>query len=106
MSPVLEGNGLKKKRSCCALLGSNTSSPEAGPARSISSVCFVCSAVVSWLLYPSGQSSAEIFFTCCEMKSVTTTSGTEVLQDSWIGRCGVDKSLGWFSVGGGPSHWD
>lgn len=60
-SLVLEGNSLMKKRSSSAVppCGHVVScSPGPGVSGSVSNVCCVCSAVVFWLFYPLGQSSA------------------------------------------------
>lgn len=62
LSPVLEGNGFMKKRSCSALQCSVPCSPGLGTSWSVSIVCF---AVVAWPLCPSAQSSAEAPFVCC-----------------------------------------
>ena len=54
-----------KKRSCSALQYSVSYSPGPSASWSVSSVCCVHSAIVSWLLYPLGESSAEALFACC-----------------------------------------
>ena len=57
-SPVLEGNGLMKKRFSSALLCSFPCSPGPVTTGSVSAMCCVCSADLSHLFYNSGQSSA------------------------------------------------
>ena len=64
MSPVHEGNGLMKKRSYSALPCGVPCAPGPGTFGNIASLCGMCSAVLSWPLYPSGQSSAEAVFAC------------------------------------------
>ena len=61
-SPVPEDDGLRKKSSYSGLQCSVPPSPEPryhGASRNVSNVCSLSSAHVPWLLYPSGQSSAE-----------------------------------------------
>ena len=65
-SPVLEGNGFMNKRSCSALQYIIPCSPgPGGTSEGVSNECCVHSAVLSWLLYLSGQLSAEVLLACC-----------------------------------------
>lgn len=73
-------------------------------------MCCVCSAVVYWLLYPSGRSSAETLLACfeqfgswpecgefqlgvlwsaCEVRPDASPTRTEALQSSLVRRGGV-----------------
>ena len=62
-SPVLEGNGFRKKRSCSVLQCSGVPCASgSGISRSVFNEYCVYCAIVSWPPYPSGQSSAEAFF--------------------------------------------
>ena len=54
--PAPESNGFIKKRSYIP--------PGPGTPGSVSGVCCVHSAAVFWLLFPSGQSSAEFLLSC------------------------------------------
>ena len=65
VSSVLDYNGSMKKRSYSALQCNVPYSPGPVTSRSVSSVCFMHSALICWLLYPSGQLSAETLFACC-----------------------------------------
>ena len=65
LSSVFEGNGLMKRSSCCALQLSVSCSPGPGTFRSVSIVCCIHSAVVSWLLYPPSLLPAEALIACC-----------------------------------------
>ena len=65
MSPVLEGNGLVKKRSSSDLLCSVPFSPGPGFSMSVYNVCCLCFVVLSWLLYLSGQLSTEVLIARC-----------------------------------------
>ena len=53
------------RRGCSALPYSLPCSPGPGTSEHISSVCCVCSTVLSLPLYPLGQSSAEALFAYC-----------------------------------------
>ena len=65
MSPVLEDNGLIKKRSWSALPCNVSCFPRPGSSGNISNVGSMYSHVLSWTLCPSSQLSAEAFFDCC-----------------------------------------
>lgn len=94
MSPVLQCNGLIMKKSYSILLCNFLCFSGPCPYRSISSIFYICSAILSWLLYTSDQSSTEALFTCfqqslvpdlsvlssdCEMKTLVTAAGTKAL---------------------------
>ena len=54
------------KRSYSVLQYSISGSARPDASGTVSNVCSLRSAVVSWLLYPSGQSSTDVLFACCQ----------------------------------------
>ena len=128
--PIVDSNGLIKKKTCSTSWCSLRCSPGPSTTGSVFNVCCMCSAVVSWLLYPSGQSCARgcpcllwatfgpwpeyggfklgvlTRWSTCEMRPVTTASGTEVLKNSWVRRHCVGRGLGWSPGGERLPCWD
>lgn len=63
-SPVFENNGFMKKRSGSVLSYNVVSLPAPGTSGSVLKHVLHCSAILFWLLYPSGHSSAEALSAC------------------------------------------
>lgn len=80
-STIFEGNGFMKKSSCSALQFNIPYSPGSGASESISNVCCMRSAIVSWLLYLLGQLSVEVLFAYCGQRVVP---GLNVACFSWV----------------------
>ena len=116
-----------KKRFCRALRCRDPSSPGPGTSGSVSNVCCVHTALVSWLLCPSCPSSAEALFACVGsvwslawMWWVLTWCALVCLWDEtschccWnhgtpntqVGRWGVGRDLVWAFGVGGHLCWD
>ena len=93
--PVLDGNGFMKRRSS-SVRHVASCSPGPGASRSVSDVCCLCSAVLSWLLYPSGQSSARLFDLWAVFGLWPETGEASVTEASVTGK---DSSSGVWRVG-------
>ena len=65
MFPVLECDDLIMKKSYIVLPCNFPCFLGPGPYRSVSSIFYMCSVILSWLLYPSGQVSTKDLFSCC-----------------------------------------
>jgi len=78
-SPALENNGLMKKSSCSVLQCSVPCSPEPGASGSVSYVCHMHPAILSWLPFPSVQLSVEALSACCGQCLVPGWGGDTVL---------------------------
>lgn len=125
---------LWKNKSCSALSCRVPCFPEPGTSRSVSNVCCVYSPVLSWLVYPSGQSSAgtlfivdsvgswsecgafyldvlDVLWSASETRPVSTATGTKAPQNSQVRRHCVSRDLDQSSRGeslpsSDPGKWD
>ena len=110
MSPVFEG--FMRKRSSSALLCSVPFFPGPDTSAVVSNVCCVCSALLSWMVFPSRPLICRGFLpvvgsiwslakcsgcalVCYELRLVTTIARTKALKNSWVGRCIVGRTIFW-----------